>query len=351
MLDKYQFDTPLTRLLGIDLPIIQAPIGGATTPALVAAVSNAGGLGVLSITWRSLELTRALIRETRALTERPFAVNLVLDWDPTERLAIALAEGVKLVSFFWGDPAPYLATVHDAGGLVLHAVGSAAEGRRAVVDGVDLIVAQGWEAGGHVWGNVATMALVPVVVDAVAPVPVIAAGGIVDGRGLVAALALGAAGVWLGTRFLLAEEASVHSHYRARLLAASETDTVHTELFDGGWPNAPLRALRNATYQRWEDAGSPVSGQRPGEGEAIGRNELGEVVERYSSGSPVVGTEGEIEAMVLYAGQGVGLARRTQPAAAIVREIAAEAVLVIDGLEGIIGRGQRSIDGSSMAPD
>ncbi len=330
MAHPIRFDTPFTRLLGSELPIAQAPIGGASTPALAAAVSNAGGLGTLSLTWRSPAAARALIRETKARTARPFAVNLVLEWDPSERLAIALEEGVRLVSFFWGDPAPYVATVHDAGALVIHSVASADEARRAVAAGVDLIVAQGWEAGGHVWGEVATLPLVPAVVDAVAPVPVLAAGGIVDGRGLAAALALGAAGVWMGTRFLLAEESATHERYRQRLHAAVETDTIHTDLFDVGWANAPLRTLRNPTYDRWDAAGRPPSGARPGEGEEIARNELGEAVLRYASDAPLVGTTGEIGAMVLYAGQGVGLVGRTQPAAEIVREVAAEAAAALD---------------------
>jgi len=347
-----RFDTPFTRLLGLDLPIAQAPIGGASTPALAAAVSNAGGLGTLSLTWRSPEAARALIRETKALTARPFAVNLVLEWDPTERLAIALEEGVAVVSFFWGDPAPWVEQVHAAGVLVCHGVASAAEARRAVEAGVDLIVAQGWEAGGHVWGEVATLPLVPAVVDAVAPAPVLAAGGIGDGRGLAAALALGAAGAWIGTRFLLAEESAAHPRYRERLLAAAETDTVHTDLFDVGWPHAPLRGLRNATYDRWVAAGKPPPGQRPGEGEAIARNELGEPVPRYGSDAPLAGAEGDVEAMVLYAGQGVGMVRRIQPAAAIVREIAAEAAVALERADAAVrGRPREApVDTGSTSP-
>ena len=147
-------------------------------------------------------------------TSKPFAVNLVLDWDPAERLAIALHEGVRIVSFFWGDPAPWVEQVHAAGGIVLHTVASAEEARRAADAGVDAVVAQGWEAGGHVWGQVSTLALVPRVVDAVAPLPVVAAGGIADGRGLAAVLALGAGAAWMGTRFLLAEEAATHPVYQ-----------------------------------------------------------------------------------------------------------------------------------------
>jgi nitronate monooxygenase len=124
--------------------------------------------------------------------------------------------------------------VHDAGGLALHTAGSASEAIAAVEAGADAVVAQGWEAGGHVRGTVASMPLVPRVVDAVSPVPVVAAGGIADGRGLVAALALGASGVWIGTRFLLAEEADIHGEYKAAVARAAETDTVYSSLFDGG---------------------------------------------------------------------------------------------------------------------
>src|SRR5919106_4920563 len=186
-----RFDTAFCRLVGIDLPIVQAPVGGITTPALAAAVSEAGGLGMLSITWRDPNTLRALLRDTRARTAKPFAVNLVLEWDPAERLAIALEERVRIVSFFWGDPAPWVEQIHAAGGIVLHTVASAAEACQAVNAGVDVIVAQGWEAGGHVRGEVSTLALLPQVVDAVVPIPVVAAGGIGDGRGLVAVLALG----------------------------------------------------------------------------------------------------------------------------------------------------------------
>ncbi|MEA2525677.1 MAG: nitronate monooxygenase [Thermomicrobiales bacterium] len=330
------FDTPFTRLFGIEIPVVQAPIGGLSTPALAAAVSNAGGLGMLSVTWRDPDQLRQLLAETLRLTDRPFGVNFVLEWPPDDRLQICLEAGVRLVSFFWGDPAPYVERVHASGALVSYTVGSAEEARRAVAAGVDVIVAQGWEAGGHVWGQVGTLALVPRVVDAATPVPVLAAGGIVDGRGLAAVVALGAAGAWMGTRFLLSEEASVHAHYRQRVAAAVETDTIHTELFDGGWPNAPLRALRNRAVATWEAAGCPESGERPGEGDVVGYNELGEPVPRYSSSAPTDGATGEIEAMVMYAGQGVGLVQRLQPAGEIVREIAEEAARVLDHSQGLV---------------
>ena len=202
--------TALCKRLGIELPIIQAPMGGGVVgPTLAAAVSNAGALGML-VLWRAdLATVRQQIRETRALTSRPFGVNLNLEFPQQERLDVCLAEGVRIISFFWRDPAALMPRAKAAGATVLHTVGSAAAAQRAVDCGVDVIIAQGWEAGGHIRGTVATMPLIPAVVDAVSPVPVVAAGGIADGRGLAAALALGAAGAWIGTRFLASREADV----------------------------------------------------------------------------------------------------------------------------------------------
>jgi nitronate monooxygenase len=195
--------TALCDLLDIQYPILQAPIGGLSTPALAAAVSNAGGLGLLSATWREPDALRRLLRETRSLTSRPFGVNLVLAFDIEDRLDICLDEGVRIVSFFWGNPARYISPVHRVGGLVLHTAGSASQARSAVDAGADIIVAQGMEAGGHVCSEVGTMALVPCTADAVPGTPVVAAGGIADGRGIAAALCLGAAGAMLGTRFIV----------------------------------------------------------------------------------------------------------------------------------------------------
>lgn len=196
--------------------------------------------------------------------------------------------------------------------------------------GVDVVVAQGWEAGGHVRGTVATMALVPAVVDAVSPAPVVAAGGIADGRGLAAALALDAAGAWIGTRFLASHEAAIHARYRERLLQASENDTVFLEnLFDVGWPNAPHRTLRNQTVDTWEAAGRPPTGRRPGEGEVIATSRSRGPIVRYQSYTPDADAEGDIDALPLWAGQSVGLVSKVQSAGDIVREIADEARLTL----------------------
>src|ERR1700749_3883613 len=171
--------TPLCELLGIEQPIVLAPM--VAVPRLAAAVSDAGALGMLTLTWS--QDVGAVIRETAALTARPFCGNLVLTEDRHGRLNQALEDGLRIRSFFLCGPGGYLEQVHDAGGSVMHTVAAAEEARRAVASGVDVIVAQGWEAGGHVWGTVATLPLVPAVVDAVAPVPVIAAGGRGGARG------------------------------------------------------------------------------------------------------------------------------------------------------------------------
>ena len=208
--------TALTELLGIEAPIVLAPMGGAVTPELAAAVSNAGGLGVIPLSYSTPDEIKSTAGEIAALTDRPFGINLILEWDQRERLAAALDAGVPAISLFWGDVSELVPQAHDGGAVVFVSVGSVDEAVRAADAGADVVVAQGWEAGGHVRGTVTTLALVPRVVDAVDPVPVVAAGGIADGRGLAAVLALGAAGGWVGTRFLAAREASIHDEYRQR---------------------------------------------------------------------------------------------------------------------------------------
>jgi nitronate monooxygenase len=182
-----------------------------------------------------------------------------------------------------------------------------------------------------VWSQVATFPLVPRVVDAVRPTPVVAAGGIADGRGVAAALLLGAAGVWVGTRFLASEEAFIHPSYRARVVEARETDTLYTTLFDVGWPAAPHRTLRNSTVSAWESAGRPASGTRPGEGDTVATLPDGTPVPRYSEIPPLPGMEGDLECLVHYAGQSAGLVSRVRPAAEIVRELADGAARVLRG--------------------
>lgn len=326
--------TTFCDLLGIDLPIAQAAIGGAAVPALAAAVSNAGGLGTVNLTGYDAESARQMIQHTRELTSKPFCVNFLLPYEGhyEAALEVSLTEKVRVINFFWGDPVPFVDQVHDAGALLLMQIGSVEEARHAVECGVDVIVAQGWEAGGHVRGEVATLPLVASVVNEVAPVPVLAAGGISDGRGLAAVLALGAAGAYIGTRFLASEEASVATEYLQQVLKAQATDTVYTTLFDGTWPGAPHRALRNSTYLAWVEAGQPAHGRRPGEGDILATHPSGYQVRRYEAYTATAELNGNIEALALWAGQGVGLVNQVQPAAAIVREIADDARATIQNL-------------------
>ena len=322
--------TPLCRVLNIATPIVQAPIGPATNPALVAAVSNAGGLGMLAFLRRDADEVRRLMSLTHELTDRPFGGNFILrGLEGTEsRLEACLESGVSVISFHWDEPYEYVDRIHAADTLVMYTVGSAEDGRRAVEAGVDIIVAQGWEAGGHVRGEVATMALLPRVVDAVSPAPVISAGSIADGRGMAAALMLGADGVWVGTRFAASEEADIDPSYKERILQASETDTLLSKVFSGGW-NAAGRALRNSTIEIWEAAGRPGDGHRPSESEVIAQSADGTPLVRYSGIAPYTGVTGDLEGLANWAGQGVGLIDRNQPAAEIVKELAEDAVRVL----------------------
>jgi nitronate monooxygenase len=309
--------TPVCELLGIEHPIVEAPLSA--DPRLPAAVSDAGALGSVALWWA--DDAGDVVREVAALTDRPIAGNFVLTSDQHRRVDQALAAGLRIVSLLWGDPDSYVDSVHDAGGLVMHTVGNAEEARHAAGCGVDVVIAQGWEAGGHVWGGVATLPLVPAVVDAVAPLPVIAAGGIGDARGVAAVLALGAQAACLGTRFLLAEEMPIHEEYRRRLISATEIDAQwYPDLYDVGWPDSPHRAIHNSTAERWEAAGRPPLGSRPAEG-VIAHFASGEPILRYSPAPPLVGTTGEIEALSLWAGQSVALAKKSQPAAEIVADL------------------------------
>lgn len=315
----------LLDFLGTSKPILSAPMAGAAGPDLVAAVCNAGGYGVIPLWGRPANQVSAGIDELRALTDGNFAVNLNLSFPYAELLETCIDKGIHGVSLFWGMEPAAIARAKAGGLVVLASVGSAEEARIAEDAGADAIVAQGWEAGGHVWGQVSTMALVPAVVDAV-DIPVVAAGGIADGRGMAAALMLGASGVWIGTRLLASSEATIHDVYRSSILQASEADTQWAhELYDVTWPDAPHRTLSNSTSRAWADAGKPVSGNRPNEKEQIGQRPNGNPVVRYESYTPLPQTVGNVEAMSLWSGQGVALVREIMPAADIVEEIYREA--------------------------
>jgi NAD(P)H-dependent flavin oxidoreductase YrpB (nitropropane dioxygenase family) len=298
--------------------------GGLAGPELASAVSNAGGLGVLGMGGLPEPVIRAEIARTRSLTDKPFGVNIIMPLVEDEgQILCTLDEAVPVLVLFWGDPAPYVERAHAAGTRLVAQVGSLDQAREAAEAGVDAVMIQGVEAGGHVRATTSLSALLPAVVDAVPGLPVIAAGGIADSRGVAAALALGAQAVSLGTRFLCSAEANVA--YKERVVAASASDTYFTTLFDVGWPDANHRVLRNDAIRDWEAAGSPVSGQRPGEGETIGKMPIGgQEVElpAYAVFPALDGFSGDLERTALYCGESCTLVNDIRPAAEIVADLA-----------------------------
>src|SRR6516164_4641660 len=280
-------ETRFSQRFGVAAPIVVAPMGpDLTGPELVAAVANAGGFGILQAQLCRPPLLKQQIRYLRSLTARPFGVNFVLHFPHREGIHVCIDERVAALSFFWGDPSEFIPTAHAAGIAVLHQVGSVDTAIHAKQAGVDVIIAQGVEAGGHVSGQVSTMVLLPRIVDAVTPTLVLAAGGIADARGLAAALCLGADGVAMGTRFLATTEANAHADYKAKLVAASEEDTAHTILFGNGWPHAPHRTLKTSFVSEWVDREGETQVARPDE-PLVGRTTISgaEMVVRPTRGS------------------------------------------------------------------
>ncbi len=328
--------TPLCHQLGIAYPILSVGMGPMAGPALAAAVSNAGGGGVLGGVFMPAPYLRQEIRRLRTLTDKPFGVNLILPLLQDGQIDACLAEKVPLLVLFWGDPRPYVAEAHRRGTKVFIQVGSAEEAAAAVEAGVDAIIAQGVEAGGHVKSRTSLLTLVPVVVDAVTPVPVLAAGGIANGRGVMAALSLGAQAVSLGTRFLCSTEACATQAYKERVVRSTAEDTVYTTLFDLGWPDAPHRVLRNTAFEAWEAAGRPASGQRPGEGTIVGTVSIAGTtleVPKYGAMLPLTGFSGDMESIALYAGESCSVVRDIKPAAQIVQDLVSEAEEVIEHMQ------------------
>jgi nitronate monooxygenase len=334
--------TRLCRELGIDYPICSVGFGGAGAE-LVAAVSGAGGFGVLGANGLPADAITALAAHTQELTDQPFGLNLIIgETDHPDRRALLTAEvqaaadeKVAAVVLFWGDPAPYVPVAHAAGVKVLLQVGSVAEAKAAAAAGVDAVIAQGIEAGGHVRGTTSIWELLPATVAALGKLPVLASGGIGDGAGVARALRLGAQGVSLGTRFVASEEAYIHPAYKQRIIQASAEDTIYHQLYDLWWPDAPHRTLRNKTLQEWEAAGRPPPGQRPGEGIPIGsfRGPAGEGVPwpRYAVGVATADFDGDIEYAPLWAGESCSLVNDLKPAARIVGDLVRDAETALAG--------------------
>jgi NAD(P)H-dependent flavin oxidoreductase YrpB (nitropropane dioxygenase family) len=290
-------------LLGTRVPLMQAPLGRGAGDALATAVSAAGGLGTLGASWTDPDVLCEQIRAIARATDAPFCVNLVLDFDQEERLEVALQERAPWISFSWGVRPDLIARAHAGGARVMVQVASADGAREAASAGADALIVQGVEAGGHVESVVGLVPLLVEVGNAVS-VPLIAAGGIADPAAARGALAAGAQAIAMGTRFVASTECEAHPSYKSALVRARGDETVLIDLFDIGWP-AAHRVLRNSTFDRWEAAGRPPSGSRPGEGDQVARS-AGQPVPRYAVNLPRVDVEGDIEAMAMYAGQGVG---------------------------------------------
>lgn len=305
--------TAITSLLGLEYPVFQGGMAWVSEGRLAAAVSNGGGLGIISAMNADGEYLRQQIRLARSLTSRPFGVNIMLlSPNVEETAAVTAEEQVPVVTTGAGNPSRYMEQWNQAGCKVIPVVASVALAKLAARHGAAAVIAEGGESGGHI-GELSTYCLVPQVKDAV-EIPVIAAGGIADGRGLAAALMLGADGVQMGTAFLAAEECAIHPNYKQRVLKAGDTDTIVT----GRRLGHPIRSLKNAfsrEYARLEY--SEISGE---DLEALGVGRL-----------RMAAVEGDDKQGCLLAGQCAGLVRSIHPAAEIIRSVCQEAEILLNG--------------------
>jgi len=313
--------TPICDLFGIEHPIILAGMGGVSMAPLVAAVSNAGGLGVIGAAALSPDDLRREIRETRSLTTRPFAVDLLapLPQMIVPYLPVLYDEGVTIFVAGLAIPEKHVPEMKRHGMRIMVMTGKVKHAIRAEAAGADAVAAQGTEAGGHT-GEIGTLALVPQVVDAVR-IPVVAAGGIADGRGVVAALALGAQGAIIGTRFIATPEATAAAEYRRALVEATQDDTVRTRCYSG----KPLRSLKNRYIAEYEAQPATI---RPFPEQLVISSQRDVMSYWKESADP--------ERTCFPAGQGVGAFHEIKPAAAVLREIVAQAETVLR--TGVFGR-------------
>lgn len=303
----------LTELLGIKYPIIQGGMAWTATAELAAAVSNAGGLGVIGAGHMPTELLREQIRLAKELTDQPFGVNLMLLTPHIDELVeMVLQEGVHAVTTGAGNPGPYMSSFQEHNIKVLPIVPSVALARRLESIGADAIIGEGMEAGGHI-GELTTMALTPQLADAVS-VPLVAAGGIADGRGMAAAFALGAEGVQIGTRFMCAAECTIHPDVKARIVKARDRDTVVTGYSTGH----PVRVIKNKLAKTIVQLDRE---NRPEDIETLGSGKLALCMR-----------EGDLEMGSLMAGQVCGMVDSIQPAAEIIEELVAGACEVMRAL-------------------
>lgn len=310
--------TRITELLGIEHPIIQGGMAWTATWELAAAVSNAGGLGVIGAGHMPTDLLRDQIRAAKAATDKPFGVNLMLLTPHIDELVqMVLNEGVSVVTTGAGNPGKYMAALQEKGIKVLPIAPSVALARRLEQGGADGIIGEGMEAGGHI-GDLTTMVLVPQLVDAVS-IPVIAAGGIADGRGIAAAFALGAEGVQMGTRFMCAVECTIHPDVKARVLKARDRDTVVTGYATGH----PVRVLKNRLSRQFQELDRLGDAEKM---EVLGVGKLADAMRR-----------GDVDMGSLMAGQCSAMVDEILPAAEIIRGLMSQAESVLSSLSNRVG--------------
>lgn len=321
--------------LGIDLPIIQAGMGFIARAELAAAVSEAGGLGMIGSASLTPDELRSEIRKVRERTDRPFGVDVLfatsrrpaadvvtgqLTRSVREHIDVVFEERVPVLASGLGDPGPVIPRAHELGMTVLALVGNTKNARRVVESGVDIVVAQGYDGGGHT-GRIGTLSLVPAVLDAV-DVPVMAAGGIGDGRGIAAVLAMGAVGVWMGTRFVASDEAFGHDNYKQRIAQIDDEGTTRTRCFSG----KPCRMIRNQTTAAWESLELQAKIQPFPKQFGVIAEWLGE--DPYATGR----FEGKVETGALAAGQSAGVIHDVQPVAQIMRDLVEETSAALERL-------------------
>ena len=301
----------ICKVLGIKYPIIQGAMAWISDADLVAAVSNAGGLGVLATGHLDGEGCRQEIRRLKEMTDKPYAVNVMLLSPFVEQIVeVICEEKVPIVTTGAGSPGKYMKKFKEAGVKVIPVVPSVAMAKMMVKDGVDALIAEGTESGGHV-GKTTTMALVPQVVDAV-DVPVIAAGGIADGRGIAAAYMLGASGVQIGTRFLVAKECNVHPNYKAKIIKAKDIDTTTT----GNSTGHPVRVIKNKMARAAEALEKKNASAE--ELEELGRGALKKAV-----------VDGDVDNGSVMSGQIAGLVKKEQTCKEIIEEMYGEFIQIM----------------------
>lgn len=312
--------TAFTELLGISHPVVQAGMAGFTSPELVAAVCNAGGLGIFGASSTEGRDMARVVAAVRSQTDRPFGLNLLLHGVDDEQVQAVLEARPAVLSTAWPrddqDLAPIFAAAHERGIKVMHMVPTVPDAAKAASAGADVIVAQGTDGGGHI-GLIGTAVIVPMVVSEVAPIPVLASGGIADGRGLAAMLAYGAAGVHLGTRFLATVEAPMHAALKQLLVASDGSETVVTDLVDvmlgTDWPGAVERVARNRVIERWLDRANELRRRRE------------EVIPAMRKAQ----REGDVDEAIVYYGQSAALIREIVPAGQVVSDLVREAEAIL----------------------